>query len=65
MAQVWRAYITFHVSSSCAHVVCLILRDFSTFLFLLSIFSPIVLFFFLAINFFFHGVEDKFPVHFS
>ena len=34
-----------HASSSCAHVVCLILRDFSPFLFLLSIFSPTVLFF--------------------
>ena len=33
-----------HASSSCAHVVCLILRDFSPFLFLLSIFSLIVLF---------------------
>ena len=32
-----------HASSPCAHVVCLILRDFSTFLFLLSIFSPVVL----------------------
>ena len=35
------------------------------FLFLLSIFSPIVLFFLLAINFIFHDVVDKFPVHFS
>ena len=34
-----------HASSSCAHVVCLILHDFSPFLFLLSIFCPIVLFF--------------------
>ena len=54
-----------HASSPCAHVVCLILFDFSTFLSLLSIFSPIVLFFLLAINFFFHDVVDKFPVHFS
>ena len=52
-----------HASFSCAHVVCLILRDFSTFLSLLYIFSPIVLHFLLAINFFFHDVEDKFPVH--
>ena len=60
----WRAHITFHVSSSCAHVVSLILFNFSTFLSLLSIFSPIVLSFFLAINFIFHDVVDKFLVHF-
>ena len=53
-----------HASSSCAHVVCLILRDFSTFLSLLSIFSPVGLFFLLAISFFFHDVVDKFPVYF-
>ena len=51
-----------HASSSCAHVVCLILRD-SPFLFLLSIFSPIVLFIFLIFSFFFHDVEDMYPVH--
>ena len=51
-----------HASSSCAHVVCLILRD-SPFLFLLSIFSPIVLFIYLVFSFFFHDVEDKFHVH--
>ena len=51
-----------HASSPCAHVVCLILRDFFPFLFLLSIFSPIVLFFLLAINFF-HDVVDKYPAH--
>ena len=49
---------------TCAHVVCLILFDFSTFLSLQSIFSPIVLSFLLAINFIFHDVVDKFPVHF-
>ena len=37
-------FISSHASSSCAHVVCLILRDFTPFLFLLSIFSLIVLF---------------------
>ena len=57
-------YTSSHASSSCAHVVFLILRDFSTFLSLHSIFSPIVLFFLLAIKFFFHDVVDKFPVHF-
>ena len=57
--------LAFHASSSCAHVVCLILFDFSTFLSLLSIFSPIVLSFLLAINFIFHDVVGKFPVHFS
>ena len=46
-----------HASSPCAHVVCLILRDFSTFISLLSIFTPI--------NLIFHDVVDKFPVHFS
>ena len=55
---VWRAHITCHVSSSCAYVVVLTLRDFSTFLSLLSIFS-------LIINFIFHDVVDKFPVHSS
>ena len=34
---------SFHESSSCAHVVCLILFEFSTFLSLLFTFSPIVL----------------------
>ena len=47
------------------HVVCLILHDFSPFLFLLSPFSPVVLSFFLTINFFFHDVVETFPVHFS
>ena len=60
---VWRAHITCHVSSSCAHVVVLTLRDFSTFLSLLSIFSLIILSFLLPINFIFHDVVDKFPVH--
>ena len=41
------------MSSSCAHVVVLTLRDFSTFLSLLSIFSLIILSFLLAINFIF------------
>ena len=52
-----------HTSSSCAHDVCLILRD-SPFLFLLSIFSPIVLFILQALSFFFGDVVDKFPAHF-
>ena len=51
-------------SSLCAHVVCLIFFDFSTFLSLLSVFSPIVLSFLLAFNFIFHDVVDKFPAHF-
>ena len=55
--------ITFHESSSCAHVVCLILFDFSTFRSLLFIFSPIVLSFLLAINFICHDVVGKFLVH--
>ena len=55
-SYVWRAHLTPHASSPCAHVVCLILFDFSTFLSLLSIFSPIVLSFLLAINFIFHDV---------
>ena len=46
-----------------AHVVVLTLRDFSTFLSSLSIFSLIILSFLLAINFIFHDVVDKFPVH--
>ena len=62
---IWRAHFTFLASSPCAHVVCLILFDLSTFLSLLSIFSPIVLSFFLAINFIFHDVVDKYPAHFS
>ena len=41
--EVWRAHITCHVSSSCAHVFVLTLRDFSTFLSSLSIFSLIIL----------------------
>ena len=53
-----------HASSSRAHVTCLILRD-SPFLFLLSTFSPMVLFIYLDFGFFFHDVVDKFPVHFS
>ena len=58
-------HIPFHESSPCAHVVCLILFDFSTFLSLLSIFSLTILSFSLAINFIFHDVVDKFPVHYS
>ena len=50
------------MSSPCAHVVCFILFDFSTFLSLLSIFSHIVLSFFPAINFIFHDVVDEFLV---
>ena len=46
-----------HASSSCAHVVCLILRD-SPFLFLLSIFSPIVLFIHLVFSFFHDSAAD-------
>ena len=53
------------MSSPCAHFVCLILFGFSTLLSLLSIFSPTVLSFLLAINFIFHDAMDKFPVHFS
>ena len=45
---VWRAHITCHVSSSCAHVFVLTLRDFSTFFSLLSIFSLIILSFLLG-----------------
>ena len=56
LKPVWRAHITFHESSSCAHVFVLTLRDFSTFLSLLSIFSLIILSFFLPINFIFHDV---------
>ena len=51
-----------HASSSCAHVVCLILRD-SPFIFLLSTFPPIVFFIYLVFSFFFHDVEYKYPVH--
>ena len=47
-----------HASSPCAHVVCLILRD-SPFLFLLSIFPPVVFFIYLVFSFFFQDVEDK------
>ena len=65
-ALVWCAQCTFHIIScvifmrSCC--VCLILRD-SPFLFLLSIFSPIVLFIYQVFSFFFQDVVDKFPVH--
>ena len=55
-------FTALHASSSCAHVVCLILRD-SPFLFLLSVFSPIVLFIYLVFSSFFQDVEDKYPVH--
>ena len=56
------AHISLH-PSSCAHdVVVLTLCD-SPFLFLLSIFSPVVLFILLALSFFFHDVENKSPVH--
>ena len=41
----------------------LILFDYSTFTSLLFISSPIVLSFFLPINFIFHEVVDKFLVH--
>ena len=59
-AQVWRAQRTFHsIPSSCAHDV-LTLCD-SPFHFLLSTFSPIVLFILLVSTF--HDVVDKFPVH--
>ena len=51
-----------HASSSCGHVVCLIFRD-SPFLFLLSTFPPIVFFMYMVFSFFFHDVEDKYPVH--
>ena len=49
-----------------ALMLCVLsLFDFSTFLSLLSIFSLIILSSFLAINFIFHDVVDKFPVHSS
>ena len=50
-----------YASSSCAHVVCLNLRD-SPFLFLLSTFTLIVFFIHLVFSFF-HDVEYKYPVH--
>ena len=62
VAQVVSLACAHHI---CVHVVCLILFDYSIFLSLLSIFSLIILSFLLAINFFFHDVVDKFPVHFS
>ena len=52
---VYRARIMCHL-----HMFVLTLFDYSTFLSLLTIFSPIVLFFLLAISFFFHDVVDKF-----
>ena len=61
---VCRARITCHDSSSCAHVFVLTLFDYSIFLSLMTIFSLIILSFLLPINFIFHDVVDKFPVHF-
>ena len=58
-----RARITCHDSSSCAHVFVLTLFDYSTSPSLLTIFSLIILSFLLSINFTFHDVVDKFPVH--
>ena len=49
-----------HESSSCAHVVCLILRD-SPFLFLLSTFPPIVSFILLVASFFFTRCGGQIP----
>ena len=49
--------------ASCAHVVCLIFRDFSPVLFLLSTFSPIVFFIDQVFSFFFQDVVEKDPVH--
>ena len=55
---------TFHsIPSSCAHDVVVLTLCGSPFHFLLSLFSPIVLFILLALSFFFHDVEDKDPVH--
>ena len=45
------------------HVFVLTRFDYSTFLSLLTIFSLIILSFLLPINFIFHGVVDRFPVH--
>ena len=58
---VCRARIACHDSSSCAHVFVLTLSF--TFLSLLAMFSLIILSFLLPINFIFHEVVDKFPVH--
>ena len=55
---VCRARITCH-----PHVFVLTLFDHSTFLSLLTIFSFIILSFFLPINFIFQDVVDKFLVH--
>ena len=60
---VCRAHIMCHESSPCGHVFVLTLFDYSTFLSLLTIFSLIILSFFLPINFIFHDVVDKFSVH--
>ena len=59
---VCRARITCHDSSSSAHVFVLTLVDHSTFLSLLTIFSHIILYFLLPVNFIFQDVVDKFPV---
>ena len=56
--RVCRAHIMCH-----PHVFVLTLFEYSTFLSLLTIFSLITLSFFLPINFIFHDVVDKFPVH--
>ena len=62
-SRVCRASITWHESSPCAHVFLLTLFDYSIFLSLLTIFSLIILSFFLPINFVFQDVVDKFFVH--
>ena len=56
---VCRALITCHDSSSCAHVFVLTLFDYSTFFSLLTVFSLIILSFFLPTNFIFQEVVDK------
>ena len=62
MAQVWVR--THSISCFMCHLMCPSdLFDDSTFLSLLTTFSLLILFFLLPINFIFHDVVDKFPVH--
>ena len=66
VAQV-RVFVVRTSHSMChpPHVFVLTLFDYTTSLSLLSIFSLIILSFLLPINFIFHDVVDKFPVHSS
>ena len=65
LAQVWRAQRTFH-SVACVIFMrscCVVDSPRLSLHFLLSTFPPIAFFVYCVFSFFFHDVEDTYPVH--